>query len=124
VNNGRWTTEEHQRFIEALRLFGKDWHKVQDYIGTRTSAQTRSHAQKYFNKLCKRGNLRDLAIFDALLSSKRKGGDLDVNFDDFDFNQPMNKTKTISKNYNTRLFRFQRKVCLFPLLLLLLTTIT
>lgn len=84
IHNGRWTHDEHIRFIEALRLYGKDWNKVQDHIGTRTSAQTRSHAQKYFNKLCKKGNMRDLAIFDALLSSKRRG-DGDFNFNNIDF---------------------------------------
>ena len=28
----------------ALKLFGKDWKRVEDYIGTRTGAQIRSHA--------------------------------------------------------------------------------
>jgi len=26
---GRWTDEEHARFVEALRLFGKQWRKVE-----------------------------------------------------------------------------------------------
>ena len=34
-------------------MFGKNWNFVHQYVGTRTSAQTRSHAQKYFNKLIK-----------------------------------------------------------------------
>jgi hypothetical protein len=28
----------------ALKLYGKDWKKVEDFIGTRTGAQIRSHA--------------------------------------------------------------------------------
>lgn len=104
INNGRWTNEEHLRFVEALKLYGKDWNKVQEHIATRTAAQARSHAQKYFNKLCKRGNLRDLAIFDALLSSKRKG-DGTLNLSDIDVQYPIYKTKSISKNYNTRFFQ-------------------
>lgn len=28
VYNGRWTDQEHDRFVEALRLFGKDWNKI------------------------------------------------------------------------------------------------
>ena len=44
ATKGRWTAEEHQRFIEALRKFGKDWYRVEEYIGTRSSAQIRSHA--------------------------------------------------------------------------------
>lgn len=35
----------------ALKLFGKDWKKVEDHIGTRTGAQIRSHAQKYFLRI-------------------------------------------------------------------------
>ena len=26
ATKGRWTAEEHQRFIDALRAFGKDWY--------------------------------------------------------------------------------------------------
>jgi hypothetical protein len=54
--------------------------------------------------------MRDLAIFDALLSSKRRGGDLDLNFIESNYNFPMNKTKSISKNYNTRIFRTIGKI--------------
>ena len=50
-SSGRWTKEEHQRFIEALKRFGKDWKKVEDFVETRNSAQIRSHAQKFFNRL-------------------------------------------------------------------------
>ena len=52
ATKGRWTAEEHQRFIDALRAFGKDWYRVEAYIGgTRSSAQIRSHAQKFISKL-------------------------------------------------------------------------
>lgn len=45
---GRWTPEEKERFVEGLQLFGKDWKKVEKYIGSRSGAQIRSHAQKFF----------------------------------------------------------------------------
>ena len=45
-NTGRWTKEEHTKFLEAIKIHGRDWKKVQDYVGTRTSTQARSHAQK------------------------------------------------------------------------------
>mmetsp|Transcript_21023 Transcript_21023/g.66039 ORF Transcript_21023/g.66039 Transcript_21023/m.66039 type:complete len:363 (+) Transcript_21023:190-1278(+) len=48
---GRWTDEEHTRFLQGLELFGKKWTKVADIVGTRTTVQVRSHAQKYFQKL-------------------------------------------------------------------------
>jgi len=50
-SNGRWTKEEHQRFIDAIKLHGKNWKKVEEYIGTRSGPQVRSHAQKFFLKL-------------------------------------------------------------------------
>jgi hypothetical protein len=28
INNGRWTDEEHQKFVDALRLHGKDWNLI------------------------------------------------------------------------------------------------
>jgi len=50
---GRWTDEEHDRFVEALRMFGKDWYRVGEYVGTRNASQIRSHAQKFSSKLDK-----------------------------------------------------------------------
>ncbi len=49
--SGRWTMDEHFRFLEALQRFGKEWKRVQQHVGTRSSTQARSHAQKFFVKL-------------------------------------------------------------------------
>ncbi|KAG7378742.1 hypothetical protein PHYPSEUDO_009718 [Phytophthora pseudosyringae] len=53
MNGGRWTEQEHQSFLAGLRLYGREWKKVAAKIKTRTSAQIRSHAQKYFAKLAR-----------------------------------------------------------------------
>lgn len=53
-NQGRWTSLEHFKFLEALKKFGKEWQKVQAHVSTRTSTQARSHAQKFFIKLEKK----------------------------------------------------------------------
>lgn len=50
---GRWTRAEHQAFLQGLKQFGREWKKVALNIPTRSSAQIRSHAQKYFAKLAK-----------------------------------------------------------------------
>ena len=50
-NHGRWTEEEHNKFLIAISKYGKKWKKIEEYIGTRSSTQARSHAQKYFNKI-------------------------------------------------------------------------
>lgn len=50
-SSGRWEVDEHKKFIEAIIKYGNDWKEVQKYIGTRSSSQARSHAQKFFIKL-------------------------------------------------------------------------
>eukprot|EP00826_Nyctotherus_ovalis_P023019 TRINITY_DN1772_c0_g1_i13.p1 TRINITY_DN1772_c0_g1~~TRINITY_DN1772_c0_g1_i13.p1 ORF type:complete len:393 (-),score=83.57 TRINITY_DN1772_c0_g1_i13:55-1233(-) len=49
--DGRWTKAEHERFLEALKLYGKHWKLVEKHIGTRTGTQVRSHAQKHYLKI-------------------------------------------------------------------------
>ena len=53
LETGRWTESEHQRFLQGLNLFGRKWTKVAEVVGTRSTSQVRSHAQKYFAKLGK-----------------------------------------------------------------------
>jgi SHAQKYF class myb-like DNA-binding protein len=57
--NGRWNDEEHIRFIKGCLLYGNNWKKVKKYVKTRSSAQIRSHAQKYLIKLNKKYNNYD-----------------------------------------------------------------
>lgn len=56
TTNGRWTTEEHDRFIEGLKKYGKNWNMVSAFVGTRKSDQTRSHAQKFLKRLLKQND--------------------------------------------------------------------
>lgn len=51
--SGRWTASEHDAFLKGLKVYGREWKKVARCISTRTSAQIRSHAQKYFAKVSK-----------------------------------------------------------------------
>eukprot|EP01031_Cornospumella_fuschlensis_P029953 gene29953-36175_t len=59
-NQGRWSAEEHRLFIEAVNQFGREWDKVQSVVKTRSLAQVRSHAQKYFLKLSRSEDLERL----------------------------------------------------------------
>ena len=53
ATSGRWSNSEHEAFLEGLKIYGREWKKVAQQIPTRTSAQIRSHAQKYFAKMAR-----------------------------------------------------------------------
>jgi SHAQKYF class myb-like DNA-binding protein len=53
MESGKWTKEEHKKFLEALLEYGENWIKVQQAVQIRSCAQVRSHAQKYFIKMQK-----------------------------------------------------------------------
>ncbi len=58
--HGRWTKDEHAAFVQgkifhriliAVQKHGKAWGRVQAEVRTRTTAQIRTHAQKFFLKV-------------------------------------------------------------------------
>ena len=53
-NIGVWDSEEHEKFMDALHLYGNDWLKIEEHIRTRTAVQIRSHCQKYFKTIKER----------------------------------------------------------------------
>jgi len=50
-----WSKEEHEKFILALKMYGRDWKKITSFIGSKQVTQIRSHAQKYFFKAKDKG---------------------------------------------------------------------
>ncbi|KAG5007464.1 hypothetical protein AAZX31_09G151600 [Glycine max] len=55
----KWTEEEHQKFLEALKLYGRGWRQIEEHIGTKTAVQIRSHAQKFFSKVVRESEVSD-----------------------------------------------------------------
>lgn len=68
---GRWDKDEHARFVEAIKKYGKNWKIIDTLLPTRSSVQIRSHAQKFFRRLKKafKGTEKD---FKMPIGNKRK----------------------------------------------------
>ncbi|GMF42633.1 unnamed protein product [Phytophthora lilii] len=50
-----WTSEEHERFLEALEMYPSGpWKVIANHVGTRSTRQAMTHAQKYRQKIERR----------------------------------------------------------------------
>lgn len=67
-HSGRWSHKEHELFLEGLALHGKDYALVSKIVGTRTLIQTRTHAQKYFEKIERNENFNSTFNFTKSLT--------------------------------------------------------
>eukprot|EP00644_Phytophthora_capsici_P009166 jgi/Phyca11/541423/estExt2_Genewise1Plus.C_PHYCAscaffold_60762 len=57
-----WTPEEHDRFLEAFERYPSGpWKAIAAHIGTRTTRQTMTHAQKYREKIARRQKGKEVA---------------------------------------------------------------
>ncbi|KAF1317299.1 Myb domain-contaning protein, partial [Globisporangium splendens] len=55
MSNGVWSREEHDRFLDAIKLYPQGpWRHITEYIGTRSVRQVQTHAQKYHEKVVRR----------------------------------------------------------------------
>ncbi|KAK7820126.1 protein REVEILLE 1 [Quercus suber] len=52
----RWSEEEHKKFLDALKLYGRAWRRIEEHVGTKNAVQIRSHAQKFFSKIARDSN--------------------------------------------------------------------
>ncbi|KAL3667673.1 hypothetical protein V7S43_007226 [Phytophthora oleae] len=57
-----WTPQEHDRFLEAFERYPSGpWKAIAAHIGTRTTRQTMTHAQKYREKIARRQKGKEAA---------------------------------------------------------------
>jgi SHAQKYF class myb-like DNA-binding protein len=63
-NIGRWTIEEHKKFLKGIIEYGNNWKMIEQLIKTRSRSQARSHAQKYFVKV-KNKIIREKKVFNV-----------------------------------------------------------
>jgi SHAQKYF class myb-like DNA-binding protein len=55
IERGLWSGEEHDRFLDGLKLFPHGpWKKIASFVGTRSPRQVQTHAQKYYEKVGRR----------------------------------------------------------------------
>ena len=105
-SNGRWSQEEHDKFIEGIIKFGNDWKKVQKYVSTRSSTQARSHAQKFLlklknNKYLKKYNIDISLSWSKLIQSLKNSFNDEILLQilkDSSYNNIKNKRKIVKKN--------------------------
>ena len=91
TNRGKWSYEEHIKFIESFVNYGNKWKIIQKYIGTRSCKQIISHAQKFFlrlkelksDKYCfnfKKNNIQSLSNLINIIARSNKTGENDKKY--------------------------------------------
>uniref|UniRef100_A0A1J3CRQ8 Protein REVEILLE 7 n=1 Tax=Noccaea caerulescens TaxID=107243 RepID=A0A1J3CRQ8_NOCCA len=68
----KWSQEEHDRFLEAVKLYGRSWRQIEEHVGTKTTVQIRSHAQKFFSKVAREADICSGSIVIPPPRPKRK----------------------------------------------------
>lgn len=94
-STGRWQMDEHERFINGVIKYGNNWRLVQKYVGTRSGTQTRSHAQKFFEKL-KRSKIFKTEKYDFSRNSLKLLHDIMSNLSDKEYNKTLKKLHLFS----------------------------
>jgi SHAQKYF class myb-like DNA-binding protein len=104
---GRWQPDEHQRFIEAILKYGNEWKAVQKHVGTRSSTQARSHAQKFFVKM-KKSSLFNFDI-DFSKNSIRSLHSIANNLTDEEYNNAVKALNCVAFEHKNHMIRRKRE---------------
>ena len=100
--SGRWLLDEHQRFIDGIIKYGNNWRLVQKYVGTRSGTQTRSHAQKFFEKL-RRSKIFKNAKYDFSKNSFKLLHDIMSNLSKEEYELTLKKIQSLTYRMDIKL---------------------
>ena len=77
---GKWSEEEEKLFLEALELYGREWHKCVEHMNySRDRGGFTSHAQKYFIRLYQQDKPLPLKVQESGEGYTLSGKPLDPN---------------------------------------------
>ena len=96
--------------MEAILLYGKDWTMIEQAVGTRSSAQIRSHAQKYLMKIKGSTEPRDIEIMQILSLNLRQLRKPERQF----FNDANKIDDSANTNHSLPIREFREKYTLNP----------
>ena len=67
-----WTSEEHSRFVFAVRTYGKNWTKITEHVATRAKASIAGYFFAFKKKAKKNPSIADSDIIEILDRKKGK----------------------------------------------------
>ena len=129
TNRGKWSYEEHIKFIESFVNYGNKWKIIQKYIGTRSCNQIISHAQKFFlrlkelksDKYCfnfKKNNIQSLSNVINIIARSNKTGEndkkyiIDALIDLTDLNLRTRRKKYLKRKKYNFMVKIQKELAL------------
>ena len=68
-----WSDGEHAKFIEAIRIYGKDWKKIEKHVGTKSYQQIVTHSKEFINKCKKNSEIEGSDLIHVLEQKLKKG---------------------------------------------------
>ena len=68
-----WTQDEHNKFIEAVRRYGKNWSAITDFVATKSKKSVLYHSRTFISQVAKNPNLEDSDVILALKVQGKRG---------------------------------------------------
>ena len=68
-----WSSDEHDKYLQALRTYGKDFQKITDFVGTRDINSVRSYAVKLIKIFKKSATAEEAHLLTILEKPLQRG---------------------------------------------------